>query len=131
MKAPYLALLPLLLVTACAGPKHARTVAGPVPSPGADVVRVPPPGADAGRYALCAGTFTLDGPTPPISRPAIFKIDTATGQVWRYNAVNVPILSSNPAPGQMIIAEGWVELPSSFRDGLHATLGQSKRINSQ
>lgn len=72
-------------------------------APSLDDNQTPPlPGATAaGRFQLVAGTICTDGNARPV--PVMMRIDTATGKVWVYQQLSLPVNGTD----KTILTEGW------------------------
>lgn len=71
----------------------------------------PAGGSAIGRYQLFAATVQLDG----VSTATVFKIDTQTGQVWRFVQLKVAELSG----GTHIDAEGITKVSADINEAIN------------
>jgi hypothetical protein len=73
-------------------------------------------GAQVGRYQLFTAMLEGgDNPNPPKQTPSLFRIDTETGQVWRFSRW----LITGPKKPDGLYAEGWSALSEDFNTDLY------------
>lgn len=90
-----------------------------------------PEGGIVGRFQLVAATvdYSLGGPETP--RHYLFRIDTATGQVWRYSrspiAVNIP---GHPELKSTEV-DGWIETSEDFNESLKSVRSFSGEFDTK
>jgi hypothetical protein len=86
------AILFLLLTTVCALSQD--TTNAPASCP-----------ATVGRFQLVAATVVKTTPTGTVTEPRLFRIDTATGNVWGYTATQLPmVVGTTTVPREI---DGW------------------------
>jgi hypothetical protein len=93
---------------------------GAEPIPKIDYTPPQPDASVPGRFLLIAAPVHLNGvEAPPV--PVLFRIDTATGQIWRFMSVPYPV---NDPKGQIktVTVEGW----SMVAEDLQSSLASGK-----
>ena len=72
-----------------------------------------PTGAAVGRFQLVSATID-DVSTKTQPRKCLFRVDTATGQVWTYQRMRMAVEISGHPEGGTTDIEGWVMTDEDF-----------------
>ena len=79
-----------------------------------------PTGQTPGRFQLYQATT---------SEPMLFRIDTATGKVWRYVLADYPFRKMGETTMSHMTTEGWLPVPDDFNVALSNTVRSAKIIS--
>jgi len=66
-----------------------------------------------GRFQLIGASITETGDRTETVH-AVFRLDTATGQVWRYSKLNYPAGKASGGTSMTVEAEGWTITTENF-----------------